>query len=394
MTAVTSSCWESVDRALECNDAKAAATAAQEGLRAIAYDERKAFFTQLCATLRRHGSTSDGASCVAEVGEQLWMMPEFRVNTSAAATVSGETLLLAAAIAIAYMALENYTKALAFDRELLQSPTFFTYDGFTVVERLACVARFMTASRLTSSTRSVDSAVQKGVSLYHGLAKARVPADAAAQQQRDAVVQAYLDELGRYRQERCDYLRAFHSFSALYESSGQAEALQRAALAALCIRSSNEVRQAALHDVLSVSSPSSLPSLYTFVHQAYHQQLFRAADTAKALSAMGGLLPQKVLRDALREHNVLLLANAFDCVHWRSLRTHMDDEEITEGELYDLLVAMVRAQRLAVTIHQDTGFIEFGGDGGGQQTITDADVFERIAHTAAAVATSHPALLA
>ncbi|KPA81843.1 putative cop9 signalosome complex subunit [Leptomonas pyrrhocoris] len=395
MASTSSFCWDGVDRALERGDAKGAASVAQEGLRAVAYDERRRFFTQLCTVLLRHTRTSDGAVCVAEAGELLWMMPEVRSSSSATTTVSGETLLLAAALATANVTLQNYEKVLVFDRELLQSPAFFTYDGFTAIERLACVARILVASRMTDGTRYVDSAVHKGMSLYHGLVKSCVRLGDAAQRQRDAVVCAYLFELACYRQKQNDYVRAFQSFLALHDKNKQTEVLCRAALAALCIRAGEGVRQGALHDVLLRCSPAALPSLYPYVQQAYSQQLFRAADTAAVLAAAGEYVPTNVLRDALREHNILLLAKAFDCVYWRSLCVHMDDDAITEGELYDLLVSMVHAQRLPVAIHQDTGFIEFGeGQAGARQRVmTDADVFNRIAKATAVIAAARPDLL-
>ena len=75
----------------------------------------------------------------------------------------------------------------------------------------------------------------------------------------------------------------------------------------------------------------------------------------------------------------------------------MDDADITEDQLYDLLGEMVRAQGLAVSIHQDTGYIEFGRKdevGPRQQpVITDADVFNRVAKATAIIVAAHPDLL-
>jgi hypothetical protein len=398
----SSACWDSVDQALERGDASGAAATAQNGLRAVAYDERKSFFTQLCAVLLRRARTVSGAKCVAEVGELLWSMPEFRSATSATASLSGETLLLAAVVATAYTTMQNYAKALVFDRELLQSPALFTYDGFTVVDRLACVARTLTASRLTDDTRYVDSAVHKGMSLYHSLAKlpssfslsSRTRFDDAAAQQRNAVVCAYLLELGCYRQKQNDYLRAFQAFFELHENIRQAEALCRAACSALCIRASEEVRQTALHDVLHCNDVITLPSLYLAVQRAYKRELFCAVDVAAALEAAGDYVPKTVLRDALREHNIVLLAKTFDNVHWRSLCLHMDDADLTETQLYDLLVEMGRGQRLEVAIHQDTGFIEFGSGGkelrSRQDVVSDVEVFKRIARAASIAAAACP----
>ncbi|KAL7707242.1 cop9 signalosome complex subunit [Lotmaria passim] len=394
----TSSFWDAVDHALERGDAQTAVTAVQEGLRTTAYDERRRFFTQLCALLLRHARSADGAACVAEAGALLWMMPEFHCGTSATASLSVESLLLAAALSTVYMTLQAYDKALTFDRELLQSPTFFTNDGITALERLACVARTLTASRKTGSTRYVDTAVQKGMSLYHGLVKFHArPDDAEQQRQRDAVVRAYLFELGCHRQIQRDYLRAFQSFFALYEDNKETEALCRAALMALCVRAGEGERQAALHDVLHCSGPTTMPSLYAYVQLAYKQQLFRAVDVAAVVAAARDYAPASVVRDALREHNIVLLAKTFDCVYWRSLCVHMDDADITEDQLYDLLGEMVRAQGLAVSIHQDTGYIEFGRKdevGPRQQpVITDADVFNRVAKATAIIVAAHPDLL-
>ncbi|KPI83056.1 putative cop9 signalosome complex subunit [Leptomonas seymouri] len=395
MAETSSSCGASVEMALGRGDFKGAATIVQEALRAVSYDGRKSFFTQLCTALLRRARTDNGAPGVAKAGELLWTMPEFRTSSSAASSMSGETLLLASVLATAYMTMHNYEKVLVFDCELLQSPAFFTYDGLTATERLACVARILAASRMTSGTRYVDSAVHKGTPLYYGLAKSCERLDVAAQRQRDAVMCTYLFELACYRQQQKDYLRAFQSLLALYERNKQPEALCRAALTALCIRASEGVRQAALQDVLHRSSSLVLPSLYAYLQQAYNQQLFRAADTAALLTAAEAYVAEDALRNALREHNILLLAKTFDCVYWRSLCVHMDDASITEEELYDLLVEMVLGQRLSVAIHQDTGFIEFGEDeaGVGQRVAADADVFNRIAKTTAVIAAARPDLL-
>ncbi|CBZ39115.1 hypothetical protein, conserved [Leishmania donovani] len=394
--ASTSFSWAAVDAALTRGDASCVAATALEGLRAATFNGREQFFSQLSSALLSRARAPETASCVAEACEELWGMPEFRSNSSSGSSLTGEALLLAVTLATAYTTVDKLERAIAFDAEVLQSSAFFTYDGLTPWDRLACVARVLRASRVTANPRHADSAVQKGMSLYHGIAaRGRLESgDKETQRHRHAVVCAYLLELGLYRQERHDYLRAFQSFFALHENSDDAAALQRAALCALCVRTGEADRQAALYGVTQRGSAAllALPP-YNYVQFAYNGQLFSAADVEGVLAAAGPYVPQPILRDALREHNIIILAKTFECVHWRSLCLHMDDKHITEGELYDLLVSMVRSQRVCAAIHHDTGFIEFTSDAGAHAQITDIDAFKRIAAAAAAIGKARPELL-
>ncbi|CAM44438.1 conserved hypothetical protein [Leishmania braziliensis MHOM/BR/75/M2904] len=388
--------WATVDAALAHGDASGAAATALEGLRASPFDRREQFFSQLSLALLPRARAPETASCVAEACEALWGMPEFRSNRTSASSVTGEALLLAVVLATAYTTVDKLEKAIAFDAAVLQSSAFFTYEGLTPLERLACVARVLKASRITADPRHTDSAVQKGMSLYHGIAdRARYESgDDEVQRHRHAVVCTYLLELGLYRQERHDYLRAFQSFFALHENREDAVVLQRSALCALCVRASEAERQAALYSVTLRGKDAFLtPSLYHYVQVAYNGQLFSAADVEGVLATAGPYLPQSILRSALREHNIIILAKTFECVHWRSLCVHMDDEGITEGELYDLLVSMVQAQRVSAAIYQDTGFIEFTNTAKAHAQITDTDAFNRISAAATAIGKARPELL-
>ncbi|CAG9584213.1 conserved hypothetical protein [Leishmania major strain Friedlin] len=388
--------WATVDAALTRGNASGAAVTALEGLRAATFSGREQFFSQLSSVLLSRARAPETASCVAEACEALWRMPEFRSNSSSGSSLTGEALLLAVALATAYTTVDKLERAISFDAEVLQSSAFFTYNGLTPWDRLACVARVLRASRVTANPRHADSAVQKGMSLYHGIAvRERLESgDEETQRHIHAVVCAYLLELGLYRQERRDYLRAFQSFFVLHESSDDAAALQRAALCALCVREGEADRQAALYGVMQRGSAALLTlPLYNYVQIAYNGQLFSAADVEGVLAAAGSYAPQPILRDALREHNIIVLAKTFECVHWRSLCLHMDDKNITEGELYDLLVSMVRSHRVCAAIHHDTGFIEFTSAAGAHAQITDTDAFKRIAAAAAAIAKARPELL-
>ncbi|KAG5464503.1 hypothetical protein LSCM1_00693 [Leishmania martiniquensis] len=388
--------WATVDVALVRGDANGAVAATLEGVRAALFEERKQFFSQLYSVLLPHAQAAETAGCVVETCEALWGMSEFRSNQSSATSLTGEALLLAVVLATAYATVDKLEKAIVFDAEVMQSSAFFTYDGLTPLDRLACVTRVLRASRVLANPRHTDSAVQKGMSLYHsiaGRAQSQIGGD-EAQRHRLAVVCAYLLELGLYRQARHDYLRAFQSFLILHEKSKDATALQRAALCALCIRACEEEQQAALCSIAQCSSAALfLPSLYKYVQLAYAGQLFSASDVECVLEAAGSYLPPSLLRDALREHNIIVLAKTFECVYWRSLCVHMGDERITESELYDLIVSMVQSQRISAAIHQDSGFIEFTHSVTEHAKITDADAFNLIAAAAAAIGKRRPELL-
>ncbi|GET93757.1 hypothetical protein, conserved [Leishmania tarentolae] len=395
--ASTSFSWSTVDAALRRGDVSGAAAITLEGLRATTFDGRGQFFSELSSAMLTLARAPETASCVAEACEALWEMPEFRSNSSYTSSLTGEALLLAVILATAYTTVDKFERAIAFDAEVLQSSAFFTYSGLTLYDRLACVARVLMASRMTASPHHADSAVQKGMSLYHAITSRAVcqSSEEETQQHRHTAVCAYLLELGLYRQERRDYLRAFHSFFALHENSDDMVALQRAALCALCIRTSEVDRQAALCSVTQRRSAALLPlQLCNGMHIVHNGGLFSAADVEGVLAAARSYMPPSTLRAALREHNIVILAKTLECVHWRSLCLHMDDEHITEGELYDLLVSMVRLQRVRATIHQDTGFIEFtSSPAGAHAEITDIDAFKRVAEAAAAIGKEHPELL-
>ncbi|KAG5490820.1 hypothetical protein JKF63_00942 [Porcisia hertigi] len=388
--------WTKLNAALKCGDAPGAASAALEGLHGASLDGRKAFFSQLSLALLAHARASETAGCVAEACEALWRMPEFRTNHSSTSSMTGEALLLATVLATAYATVDKLDKSMALDVEVLQSPAFFVHDGLTPLDRLACTARVLKASRVTASPRHADSAVQKGMSVYHSIASQVDPqgGDNETQSHRRAVVCAYLLELGLYRQQHHDYLRAFQSFLALHENSEDPVALHRAALCALCARTCEKERQAILYSVTQRSNVTPLvPPLYDCVQSAYNGQLLSASDVQGALAAAGDYLPQSALRDALREHNIIILAKTFECVHWHSLCVHMDDQDITEVELYDLLVSMVMSHRICAVIHQDTGFVEFTDDASAHARITDTDAFNRIAVAVTEIGKTHPELL-
>ncbi|KAG5489822.1 hypothetical protein GH5_00705 [Leishmania sp. Ghana 2012 LV757] len=388
--------WATVDAALARGDASGAAATALEGLHAARFEGRQQFFSQLFSVLLPRARAAETADCVAEACEALWRMPEFRSNQSSASSLTGEALLLAVSLATAYATVDKLEKGIAFDTEVMQSSAFFTYDGLTPLDRLACVTRVLRASRVLANPHHTDSAVQKGMSLYHSIAgRPRSPiGDGEAQRHHLAVVCGYLLELGLYRQARHDFLRAFQSFLTLHENSKEPAALERAALCALCIRACEAERQAALCSVTQRHNPALLlPSLYKYVQVAYTGQLFSASDMERVLAAAGSYLSPSVLQDALRAHNIIVLAKTFECVHWRSLRVHMDDERITEGELYELIVSLVRSQRVSAAIHQDTGFIEFIHSAQEHAQITDADAFNLIAAAAAAIGKTRPELL-
>lgn len=394
--ASSSFAWATLDAALTRGDASGAAATALDGLRATTFNGRGQFFSQLYSALLTRARALETASCVAEACEALWGMPEFRSSLSSGSSLTGEALLLAVALATAYTTVDKLERAITFDAEVLHSSVFFTYDGLTPWDRLSCVARVLKASRVTANPRHADSAVQKGMSLYHSVAgrARRESGDGETQRHHHAVVCAYLLELGLYRQERRDYLRALQSFLVLYENSGDAAAIQRAALCALCVRAGEADRQAALCSVTQRGGAALLAlPLYNYLQIAYNGQLFRAADVEGVLAAAGSYVPHSILRDALREHNITILAKTFECVHWRSLCLHMDDKHITESELHDLLVSMVRSQRVCAAIHQDTGFIEFTSAADAHTQITDTDAFKRIATAAAAIGKARPELL-
>ncbi|KAK7202284.1 cop9 signalosome complex subunit [Novymonas esmeraldas] len=394
--------WVAVDAAVVRGDANGAAAAVLDGLRAVDFDQRKAFFSQLSSVLLRQSRATETANCAAEAGKILWGMPEVRHTQSFASDVTGEALLLAAAVGAAYAAAGNLDQAVTYDAEVLRSSVFFTYDGFSPLDRLACVARVLEASRVSGNARLADVAMQRGMSDYHSLAhlsRHNNSGDEEAQRHRDAVVHSYLLERGLYRQDRQDYLLAVQSFLALYDSSGDVAALHRAALCALCTRAGEAERLALLRAVLQryATATAALPlPLHHHILRVCDGHLLTPADMEDLLTAAGAYLPTHVLHNALREHNILLLAHTLECVHWQSLLAHMGEQDMTESELHDLLVSMVQGQRLGVAIHHDTGFIEFACDNSGAAAhapITDADALNRIAAAAAAISKAHPELL-